>query len=93
MKRMGGLRRKTRHLFTIPRRQKGKINITKYMQEFGQGDKVKLHFNASVHISPFKARHHGKIGQVQKKRGSCYEVAIKENNKTIIVHPAHLMRL
>jgi len=96
MQRIGGLRRKTRHLFTVPRRQKGKIPITKYMQEFAKGDKVKVLYNASIHKSPIKPRHFGKIGIVSKKRGECYEITIKGNNKTektLIIHPVHLQAI
>jgi len=95
MQRIGGLRRKTRHLFTVPRRMKGKVTITKHMEEFEEGDKVKLIYNATIHKSPFKARHYGRVGVVSKKRGSCYEVSVKTDHsvKTVIVHPVHLQRL
>jgi large subunit ribosomal protein L21e len=95
MRRIGGLRRKTRSLYTIPTRQKGKISITKYMQQFNDGDKVKLKFNSSVDISPFKQRYHGKVGSITGKRGACYKVVVKARNgeKIILAHPIHLMRL
>lgn len=95
MQRIGGLRRKTRHLYTVKNRKKGKLNITKYMQEFKKGDKVKVLFDASVHKSPIKPRHFGKIGSVDKKRGECYEIRIMDNKqeKTLIIHPIHLERL
>jgi len=92
MQRIGGLRRKTRHLYQVSKRKKGKVSITKYMQEFKAGDKVKVLFDSSVHISPIKPRHYGKLGLIKKKRGSCYELDIQDhkNKKTIIVHPVHL---
>ena len=95
MQRIGGNRRKTRHLYSIPKRDKGKISLTKYLQEFKSGDKVKLLFNSAVSKSPIKPRHFGSIGIVNKKRGECYEIEIKDhkNKKMVIVHPIHLKRL
>jgi large subunit ribosomal protein L21e len=95
MQRIGGLRRKTRHLYTKKTRDKGKINITRYMQEFKKGDKIKILFDSSVARSPIKPRHYGKIGIVDKRRGECYEVRVKEEkkDKTIIIHPAHMEKL
>ena len=94
MQRTGGSRRKTRYKFSKSRSEKGKISIKKYIQTFESGDKVLLQLEPSVHKGMYFRRFHSKIGKVNKKRGSCYELTIKEGDKqkTVIVHPVHLIK-
>ena len=94
MKRTGGSRRKTRHKFQKSRSQKGKISIRKYVQSFNRGDKVLLQIEPSVHKGMYFRRFHSKVGEIEAKRGSCYEISLKEGNKqkTVIVHPIHLTK-
>jgi large subunit ribosomal protein L21e len=93
-KRIGGNRRKTRTKFKKPKGEKGKISITKYFQELKQGDKVILKAEPAVQKGIYYRRFHGKTGLVKAKRGTCYEVEIKDFNKTktILVHPVHLQK-
>lgn len=93
-KRVGGARRKTRHKLSKNVREKGKISLTKYFQEFKTGDRVYLVAEPSVHEGRFYPRFYGKSGIISGKRGKCYEVQIKDINKpkTIIAHPIHLKR-
>ena len=94
-KRVGGFRRKTRHKLAKSLREKGKLSIRKYLQEFKKGDKVLLKAEPSVHKGIYYPRFHGKTGVIKNKKGNCYEVAIKDNKKEkiLIVHPVHLRRL
>jgi large subunit ribosomal protein L21e len=94
VKRIGTSRSKTRHKFQKHIRQKGKIPIAKYLQEFNNGEKVVLKAEPSYQKSLYHQRFHGKIGVVKGKRGRSYIVDIKDFKKikTIIIHPVHLKR-
>ena len=92
--RVGGSRHKSRSKFSKDRREKGKISLRRFLQGFTQGDKVILKANTAYQKGMYIARFHGKPGIVQAKRGECYEVAIKDNNKakSVIIHPVHLKK-
>lgn len=89
-----GFRKKTRHLMQRSLREKGKISLSKYFQKFKEGDKVTLKINPAVQKGAFNTRFQGQAGIVKAKCGSCYEVIIKDlkKNKTILVHPVHLIK-
>ena len=88
-----GFRRKTRHL-RVKLRNKGKINIRQYMQEFREGDVVSISINPRFQNIPHP-RFQGKSGKIVKKQGRAYYVQIKDKNKVkeIISNPEHLVRL
>ncbi|RME53704.1 50S ribosomal protein L21e [Candidatus Woesearchaeota archaeon] len=92
VQRIGGQRRKTRSLLARKIRQKGKLPIRKYLQEFQPGQKVALVLEPSIAEGVFHRRFHGKTGVVLGKCGSCYEVAVMDvsKKKKLIVHPAHM---
>ncbi len=76
-------------------RTKGKVSLTKYLQECKAGEKVRFSAEPAVQRGLYHLRVHGRIGVVKAKRGTCYEVAYKEGNKTktLIVHPVHLTKV
>ena len=92
MKRVGGFRRRTRHKYQKARREKGKISLQKYFQEFKVGDKVMLATEPAVQKGMYFRRFHSKVGTVQGKQGRCYKVEISDlgNKKIVVVHPVHL---
>ncbi|MDP3765353.1 MAG: 50S ribosomal protein L21e [Nanoarchaeota archaeon] len=94
VKRIGGLRRKTRYKFRKEKRRRGKISITKYFQSFNAGDRVYLGLESAVQKGMYYPRFMGRAGIIKSKRGKCYEVAINDfgKEKTLIVHPVHLKR-
>ena len=94
VQRQGGSRRKSRSKFRIRKSEKGKISIRKYFQNLENGTRVVLKANPSVQKGLYTARYHGKVGIIKHKRGKCYEVSIKDNNKpkTLIIHPIHLTK-
>lgn len=94
MQRIGGPRRKSRHKMLKPTRQKGKISITKYLQELNKGDKVVLKAEPGVQKGCYHARFHGLQGTVKSKVGRCYKVEIQDQNKTkvLLLHPVHLKK-
>lgn len=92
--RTGTKQRKTRHKFRQRYRNKGKIPLSRYFQEFKEGDKVNLKINANVQSGRFFPRFHGLTGTVTGKRGHCYQVRIKDGSKekSLFVHPIHLKK-
>ena len=91
---MGGFRRKTRYKLTKEHKDKGKVTITRMLQQFKEGEKVTLVLEPAVHEGAFYPRFQGRHGIVEGKRGNCYIVKIKDLNKTksMIIHPVHLRR-
>lgn len=90
--RIGGFRRKTRHKLSKGIKQKGKVSLKRYFQEFKEGDKVCLSAEPSVHDGMYFPRFHGKVGEVIRRQGKCYEILIKDftKPKKVLVHPVHL---
>jgi len=94
VKRIGGLRRKTRYKFRKEKRRRGKISITKYIQSFNIGENVYLTAESAVQKGMYHPRFMGKSGVIKSKRGKCYEVAINDfgKEKILIIHPVHLIK-
>lgn len=94
-KRIGGFRRKTRSKLRKRRASRGKISITKYLQEFKKGDTVCLKAEPAVQHGMYFPRFHGKHGEITGKQGKCYLVKIndKTKEKELIVHPVHLKKV
>lgn len=93
-KRIGGFRRKTRNKLKKSLRDKGKISINKYFQQFKIGEKVVLKAEPAIQKGMYFPRFHSKTGLVKGKKGSCYEIIIKDGGKAkmLIVHPIHLQK-
>ncbi len=93
-KRIGGFRRKTRNKLKKSLRDKGKISINKYFQEFKTGEKVVLKAEPAIQKGMYFPRFHSKTGLIKGKKGSCYEIIIKDGGKAkmLIVHPIHLQK-
>ena len=93
--RMGGLRRKSRSKLRKNIREKGKLSVTRYLQEFNIGDKVYLKAEPSVHKGMYNLRYHGKAAIVTGKQGRCFIVKLKDNTKfkTFIVRAVHLRKV
>ncbi|MFP4118051.1 MAG: 50S ribosomal protein L21e [Candidatus Woesearchaeota archaeon] len=93
--RIGGFRRKTRHKLSKPVTDKGKLSLTRFFQEFSEGERVVLKAESSYQKGMYMPRFHGKNGIVKKKIGRCYEIAFKDSgkDKKAIIHPVHLKRM
>ena len=87
-----GKRRKSRDKLSKYVRERGKIKIRKWLQDFKTGDYVHIKIDPSVHIGVPSHKFYGRTGMVVGKRGDCYEVKVVDGNKEkiIIVHPVHL---
>ena len=75
-------------------RTKGKLKLSRYFQEFNNGDTVAIVREISVN-SNFPTRLQGRTGIVEERRGKAYLVRIKDNNKekTFLVEPVHLKKI
>ena len=96
VKRVGSIRRKTRRLLAVQKKDKGKLSLTRFLQKLNDGDKVVLKAAPSVQDGQsYYRRFHGKTGTVIGRKGKCYEVRIKDKDKikSILVKPVHLMKL
>ena len=94
VKRIGGIRRKTRYKLRKEKRSKGKISITRYFQSFNIGDKVYLGAESAVQKGMYHPRFMGKAGTINGMRGRCYKVLINDmgKEKILVVHPVHLKK-
>ena len=95
VKRLGGVRRKSRSKLRKNISYKGKLSLRKYFQKFQLNDKVALLMEPQVHKGTYNLRFHGTIGVITGQRGTCYTVNIMDGNKqkSLIVHPIHLRRV
>ena len=95
VKRIGTTQRKTHDKYKLDYRQKGKLSLSRYFQQFQDGDKVGLKINSSVQEGRFFSRFHGQVGTISGQRGACYKVTIndKGKKKDLFVHPIHLIKL
>lgn len=90
-----GRRRKARHKLMVPKRQKGKLPISRFVQKLETGETVVLNAYPAYQKGIYFMRFHGKTGIVKGKRGGCYEVTIKDGGKSkdLIIHPVHLKKI
>ena len=76
-------------------REKGKLSLSRYFQEFEAGEMVNLKINSNVQKGQFFRRFHGMTGMITgKKKGFSYEVKIKDlgKEKTLYIYPIHLQK-
>lgn len=92
--RKGGYRRKTRHKLSKGVGTRGKVSMTRHLQEFSLGDRVNLTLEPSIHKGMFNPRFQGKNGKIVGMQGKCYQVEIKDisKKKRLVIHPVHLTK-
>ncbi len=92
VKRIGGARRKSRHKLKKDYKDKGKTPLRKHLQEFEEGQEVRLKADPSVQGGMYNLRFHGHVGTVVGEQGDCYKVEVEDDTtvKTFIVNPVHL---
>lgn len=76
-------------------RNKGKISLTSFLSKYAVGDKVIIKPEPAYQKGICHLRFYGKKGIIKAKKGNCYLVQIKDQNKPkeVIVHPVHLKTL
>lgn len=77
-----------------PVRTRGKLELSRYFQEFKEGDFVTVVQEKSL-SSSFPKRLQGRTGKVEKRIGRSYAVKIKDQTKekTFIISPIHLKKI
>ena len=92
--RIGRFRRKTRSKLKKGIKEKGKISISNYLNDFKENDRVLLKAEPAVQDGMYFPRFHGKTGIIVGKEGSCYKILIKDfkKEKIVVVHPVHLRK-
>lgn len=73
---------------------RGKLQLSRYFQEFNKGDSVAVIKEQAVQSS-FPERIQGKTGQIEYRRGKAYMVKINDINKEkrFLIEPIHLKRI
>ncbi len=91
--RQGRFRKNTRHKLQKRARDRGKVSITKQLQEFKIGDKVRVMHEPAVHKGMPHPHFKNSVGSVVRKQGDCYVVSLKDKNmkKEVISAPVHLV--
>jgi large subunit ribosomal protein L21e len=92
MKKSKGFRSGARRLLTKEPRERGKIRLSKLLQEYQPGTSVVVMIDSSVQKGMPHRRYHGKVGTVVSKRGRSYVLKVPQGDavKEIIVRPEHL---
>ena len=77
-----------------PVRTRGKLELSRYFQEFKEGDFVTVVQEKSLNPS-FPKRLQGRTGKVEKRIGRSYSVKLKDQTKekTFIISPIHLKKI
>jgi large subunit ribosomal protein L21e len=75
-------------------RTRGKIQLSKYFQEFKEGDKAAVVVEPSV-ASSFPKVLQGRTGTIESKRGKAYMIKINDKNqeKRYLIEPIHLKKI
>ncbi len=75
-------------------KSRGKISLSKYFQEFKEGDRVAIVRDLSI-SSAFSDRIQGKSGVIIGQRGNAYIIKLMDGNKekVHIIAPLHLKKL
>ena len=95
VKRVGTIGTKTRNQYKKRVRERGKLNVNRFLQEFEIGDRVYLAVEPAYHKGRYYRRYHSKVGVLKSRAGSCYNVEIRDRavRKTLVVHPVHLKKI
>ena len=87
-----GYRARTRKLFKKNPRERGKINISRVLQEYHPGNLVLVKIDSSIQKGMPHKRYHGKVGVITGKRGRGYTLTVSQGDsiKKLIVRSEHL---
>ena len=93
--RIGSSRKKSKFIMRVPKKEKGKLKISRHLQVLKEGDRVVFKVDPSHHKGQYFIRFHGKSGKILKPRGSAYEVEFSDKNKKkiVVTNPVHLLKV
>lgn len=77
-----------------PIRTRGKVQLSRYFQEFKEGDYVAVVREISLQPS-FPNQIQGRTGVVESKRGKAFMIKMKDMNKEkrYLIEPIHLKKI
>ncbi len=92
MKRSKGTRQGTRKILRKEPSKRGLTPINKALQEFEEGERVRIKIEPSVQKAQPHRRFHGKEGVVHGKQGDAFVVKVKDGGitKKVITRSEHL---
>ncbi|MBS3086384.1 50S ribosomal protein L21e [Candidatus Pacearchaeota archaeon] len=72
----------------------GKLQLSRYFQEFAPGDSVSVVKEQAVQSS-FPLRIQGRTGTVESRRGKAYMIKIEDGSKEkkFLIEPVHLKKI
>lgn len=85
-----GQRNKTRK--KLSKHVRDKDTITSHLQDFEEGEQVRIDIDPSIHRGLPDPKFHGKTATVKDRRGRAFIVEIDDRGKTkeLTVYPSHL---
>jgi len=94
VKRIGSTRRKTRHLYSVKKSERGKTYIRDHLQKFEKGERVTIITNPRIQKGQAHRRFNSKQATVEGKQGESYIIKINDlgKDKTLYVKPVHLRK-
>ena len=92
MKRSHGTRQGTRSILSKSKSQRSRLNISKVMHSYSDGDKVSIVIDGAQQKGMPHRRFQGKTGVITGVQGRAYVVSVKDGNmkKTVVARPEHL---
>ncbi len=79
----------------LARGSQEKVTVNDYMEEFEEGEKVLIKYNASVQEGRQHHRFHGRTAEVTGFRGDAVKLEVQDGNeaKTLFLKPVHLKKV
>jgi large subunit ribosomal protein L21e len=90
-----GLRRKSRSVLTKKVREKGKLPLSRLLNEYDIGEKVVINIDPAIHKGMPHKRFQGKVANIVGQRGKSYilEIPQRKTVKTIIASVEHIRKI
>ena len=95
MKRSKGQRQGTRSILRRGRHERGRVNISRIMHDYAEGDRVAIVLDGGQQMGMPHRRFQGRTGFIQGRQGKAWVVSVKDGNmkKTVVARPEHLRPL
>ena len=89
MQKSKGQRQGTRSILRRRRHQKGRVNISRIMHNYAEGDRVAIVLDGGQQMGMPHRRFQGRTGFIQGRQGKAWVVAVKDGNmkKTVVARP------
>ena len=95
MKRSKGQRQGTRSILRRGRHDRGRVNISRIMHDYAEGDRVAIVLDGSQQMGIPHRRFQGRTGFIKGRQAKAWLVSVKDVNmkKTVVARPEHLRPL